>query len=608
LRDRLISAKRTLVDGVPTFYVDGEMPFVATLAFRVGRADEQLARSGLTHLVEHLAMPIEDAHGLDANATVQPSSTLFYALGPGETVHEFLEGVATSLASLPLERLETERRILETEASGGGPGPIGTALSLRFGARGYGLPGFAEYGLQRAGPDDVVSWASRWFTRENAVLWLTRKPPRGLRLPLPSGRRVPAPDLLPIEYLRFPCVYDRGSDSVTLGAVAPRSTALVVACTIAHRRLRRRLRYESGLSYSVEASYEPLTAADAHIAFVADLLEAHAETVRDVLVETLRELATNGPTPDELERELEQTRREMVDPYGAATIASFDALNELFGAPMVESAQLLREHAAITPAAAADALAGALRTALLVTPWEGDAVVPGFEPYPLRSPSSIEGRRYRSGRLRRKADPVLVAGADGIALVTDDARPAVRFDECEAALRWSDGSRGLFSTDGFLVHLEPSEWRHGAEVVRLVDERVPPEVWVSMDAEREERVASVERASAEGRLKRGWMTNTELELLPNVVRPNEEVVLATSAARGMKAGVLAVTTRRMLFVYLDEVVMDVPRGDVEGVESEAAGFFTDSKLHVRVGGERVTFTGIGEDVLERTAEVLRGSV
>ena len=362
MRTRLISPRRTVLDGVPTYYAAIDGPFTATLAFRVGRADETLLRSGLTHLIEHLAMPIEDAHALEANATVEPSLTVFYATGPRETVLEFIEGVAESLGSLPLDRVETELRILKTEAWGRDRGPLGLAFQLRFGTRGYGQLGHDEYGLNTVGRDDVLAWSGEWFTRENAVLWMSGKPPRTMRLALPSGARRPPPEPAPIPYLPFPCVYeDRSADYVALICLAERSTELTVATGIGHRRLRRQLRYESGLSYSVDFLYEPLTAATAHISFVADLLEAHAETARDLLVETLTELAREGPTREELDRETEETRRVLADPYSALGMTSFAALNELFGRPQVSPHELLRRHESTTPESAAAALCARTR-------------------------------------------------------------------------------------------------------------------------------------------------------------------------------------------------------------------------------------------------------
>ena len=47
---------RTTVDGVPVFSAPDPARLAGALMFRVGRADEPLARGGLTHMVEHLAL------------------------------------------------------------------------------------------------------------------------------------------------------------------------------------------------------------------------------------------------------------------------------------------------------------------------------------------------------------------------------------------------------------------------------------------------------------------------------------------------------------------------------------------------------------------------
>ena len=48
--------ERSSVDGVPVFWTESGDEMLAGLVFRVGRADESLARGGITHLVEHLAL------------------------------------------------------------------------------------------------------------------------------------------------------------------------------------------------------------------------------------------------------------------------------------------------------------------------------------------------------------------------------------------------------------------------------------------------------------------------------------------------------------------------------------------------------------------------
>jgi hypothetical protein len=47
------------IDGIPVFTAPllPGLPFVAGMVFRVGRCDETLRTSGITHLVEHLALP-----------------------------------------------------------------------------------------------------------------------------------------------------------------------------------------------------------------------------------------------------------------------------------------------------------------------------------------------------------------------------------------------------------------------------------------------------------------------------------------------------------------------------------------------------------------------
>jgi hypothetical protein len=44
------------VDGVPVFWTKSGDEMRAGLMFRAGRADESLARGGITHMIEHLAL------------------------------------------------------------------------------------------------------------------------------------------------------------------------------------------------------------------------------------------------------------------------------------------------------------------------------------------------------------------------------------------------------------------------------------------------------------------------------------------------------------------------------------------------------------------------
>jgi hypothetical protein len=141
-----VSVGQTEIDGVPTFHaeVPGGPPMQAALMFRVGRADEALPRFGLTHLVEHLAMFAVGRVPFEANAFVDDTRAVFYALGQAGEVTGFLRSVCAGLESLPLDRLEAEKRVLETESSGNASSPETRLLSLRCGPRGYGLAHYRE--------------------------------------------------------------------------------------------------------------------------------------------------------------------------------------------------------------------------------------------------------------------------------------------------------------------------------------------------------------------------------------------------------------------------------------------------------------------------------
>jgi hypothetical protein len=138
-----VEFERSRVDGVPVFWTESGDEMLAGLVFRVGRADESLARGGITHLVEHLAL---------------------YPLG------------------------------VDGEAGGRRPGMTGPLFIERYGADTYGLPSYPEYGINAVQAPGLKAWADRYFTRGNAALWVAGgPPPGGLVLDLPDGPAVPAP-------------------------------------------------------------------------------------------------------------------------------------------------------------------------------------------------------------------------------------------------------------------------------------------------------------------------------------------------------------------------------------------------------------------------------
>jgi zinc protease len=593
--------------GFSVYWGEAPGPFTARLIFRVGRADERLPTAGITHLVEHLALPAGPARRVEFNGMVDGTETMFAFAGPREGVLDLLGRTVSLLGSLPLERLEIERRILETEAASTGRGLVGHAAFLRFGAQGHGLTGIPQYGLRWLGADQIQAWSTERFTRGNVAVCLTGPPPNAFDLDLPAGARLPPPAAEPIDYLRFPCAIDGGPPGVVaVSLLVRRSAEFSCALAIADRRLEARLRYEQGLSYEVSSWYEPLTLDFAQVLIKADTLEDQADRVRAELLAVLDDLAETGPSAGDLADEVDDVRSRIGDPAQIETGSVHAARRALLGAPFESAAKRLRATEAVTPEASAVALREALSTLLLIVP-EGVSTG-GLTPYPMTSPILVEGRRHRIRGLRQrrlKRRVSLIAGTDGLMLEeVDGARETVVFGDCVALLRWVDGTRGLWSRDGFYVEVSPDLWREGEKIVCELDERLPAELVVPMDRELEERIEEVERAVGDS-VSRNWLTSVELDALPLWLQRDERVVAVSRADRGMQAGLLAVTDRRVLFLYFDEVELELPRAAVTGVREQPETWRDDRKLVIESGGAEHVF-GLPVERLSAFVRTLEG--
>jgi hypothetical protein len=604
-----VDVHRTELGGIPMFWSDAPGRFMGLVVFRAGRSDETLPWSGVCHLVEHLALPTEYPRSLEFNGTVDTLTTAFWALGPRERVLEFLAQLVSSLGALPLERIETERRILLTEASRSDMHPIDGSLNLRFGAQGPGLRGLDELGLHRLSPDDVMRWSAERYTRGNAAAFLTGEPPDDTAWKLPPGDRITPPEPQPIPYLELPAVHVGGTTGMVVVAfVAERSTDLRVVIAIAERRARRRLRYALGVTYEVSWSYDPLTGDLVHLTIWADSLPANANDVARELVAVLDDLAETGPTEEELEEEVEQGREWHADPENVSSNLAYWAVEELLGHEFQTDEELIAELAAVTPASAARALSAGLETALLVLPAETRPPDARFTPYPVFSPERVSGKAHalRGLNVSRAARKTrLVLGDDGVSLLLgDEDAITVRFDECVALERWSTGDRALWSTDGFRLEIVTEAWRGGDAVIRAVDERVPPELVIPMDREVEERIAEVD-ALADEKVKRSWMTADELKALPSLLAPGERVVSLAQASKGWRNGVLVLTERRLLFLFLEDLVEATDVAAIESVDTTPPSWLVGATLSLTTADGELEYSDLKEERASELADELR---
>lgn len=473
------------IDGIPALIGPATGPMQAGLAFRVGLADEPLARRGITHLIEHLAL-----HGIGAadyhyNGATEMEFTYFHMQGSEADIVAFLNGVCAALNDLPMDRLPVEKEILRTEASGRSTGPAELLALWRHGARDFGSAGFPEWGRTGITADDLRAWTARYFTRGNAALWIAGPGvPDGLRLDLPEGERQPVPaasSALPER----PAFFSGPDGVVAWDAVVPREPAAVVFAAVLDRALFRVLRQENGLSYSVRAGYLPRPDGTTLVTAVADALPEKQGAVLGTFVDVLAGLRLGLIDDDQVRTAITRQSELLARAEESGARLPGQVFRLLTGYPVQEAEEALDELGAVTRDEVVAIAATAAAEGLLMAPGGLGADWAGFTAAPVRSVSVVEGTRYPS---LEDPDTTLIIGVDGVSVVGPGQAVTVHFDRCAAMLAWPDGARRLIGHDAMVVHFEPTLYPDGHGLVPVFDKRVSPESSAPMPARPPEAV------------------------------------------------------------------------------------------------------------------------
>jgi zinc protease len=466
------------VDGVPVFWTESGDEMLAGLIFRVGRADESLARGGITHMIEHLALyPLGVEAGRHYNGQVDAVTTTFLRRGRPEEIAEFCRAVCANLRELPTERLESEKQVLRTEA---GSRPLGTNDLLfmkRYGADTYGLSSYPEYGIDAVQAPDLKAWADRYFTRGNAALWVAGgRLPSGLALDLPDGLAVPAPQPASKPPVT-PAYANAPVRGVAWSALVGRSLAAQTYAAILDRRLRRELRHKQALAYSPSVAYALRDQRTAHVLGVADgLPEVHSLLV-SAFIREIERLEEKDVSEDELRSAIDSLHPNEDTSSEAIQWVTSAARNAIMGRPARSVAAWKEDLAAVSVAQVRQVGREALASSLFVLPQRS---LPHREFTWLsgRSAAAVTGREIRSAD--RPLDGArLVVGADGVSMVRGQAITTVRAAECAALLRWPDGARQFIGRDGAVIRVEPTLWRLKNQA-RQLDVMVPADRLVTM--------------------------------------------------------------------------------------------------------------------------------
>ncbi|GIE79189.1 hypothetical protein Aph02nite_51390 [Actinoplanes philippinensis] len=457
--------RRLEVDGIPAVLAPVTGPAHAGLVFRVGTADEPLARRGITRLVEHL---VTDGLGATGRTswTTGPEHTWFHVQGsPAETT-EFLTGVCAALRNPPLDRLATVRDLVRGAQPERDPLPM-----WRHGARGFGVVSYPEWALPGLTEEHLREWIARWFTRDNAALWLAGdEVPEGLRLDLPAGARQSPPPAA-TTLAATPAWFAGG---VGWDTVITRGPGAAVFANVLERRVHRELR---DLTEHSRTEYVPRSDGTARILTVADPLPGRAEAALGGLVDVLAAVRAGQIDPDEVAAVVKLTCEGLRDSESRGARLPGQAFNLLAGREVQTLEEALAEVRAVTAAEVARVASEAYAAGLLMVPSGSTAEWAGYTAAPAMSEAVPPGRVHRGRRDRALR---LISGDEGVGVTGHGVVAAVRWDSCAALLAWPDGGRRLIGEDAVTVRVEPTLYRGADRVVREIDARIPQRLRIEM--------------------------------------------------------------------------------------------------------------------------------
>jgi hypothetical protein len=455
---------------------------MAGLVFRVGVVDEHLPVRGFTHMVEHLALSSFRDTSYYCNGAVGLDRTTFVVRGDVDEVVGHIRALTSNLSSLPVGRLEVERKILSAESSTRNPGAVGDLLEARFGPNGPGLLEYAELGLPAATTAAIQEWARRFFTRGNLAVWLTGPPVPQIDLNLPEGERNPLPSAEPLE-LPLPGWAGLRRGGTAMGMLTPRSTVSVILADLLRRKAMAKLRYDLGIVYDVASSYLQLDNQSAHLALVAETEAGNYEAAAVGLHDIAQNLAAGRFDQQEIVEYQNRWRRTFEDPAWTAGWVDALAHGELIGKDPPSPVELDAEISAVSTADVGRAMHAAMRTAILVGPPNSVPAVDGYQPLPRWSTTRAQGKRYKHRYRRRwRTAPEVQLDGEAITLAINKAQAVtVRFADCVASCHYANGTRILLGPEGRFLPIDPFEWEAARELVSVIDQRVPSERWIAID-------------------------------------------------------------------------------------------------------------------------------
>ena len=476
------------IDGVRTMWTKASRPFTAALMFRVGSFDESLRTRGITHLTEHLALaPLKDTE-LQYNGAVEGFKTVVFAQGHPDRVGEFMTAACRNLSDLPTDRLDVESAILQREADMNPGFSYATQIcAAYFGSHGPGLMHYPEYALSWLGAKMLRDWAERFFTRSNAVLALTGRPPSDWVLPLPDGdsqpyelpeRAVAAPE--------SPVLLDTQTNGVSWGALVdvPRRAiepAVMTSVSILSKRLHDRLRHDLGRVYTVSDLYFRLDGNHVYTHLGLDSDTEHSREVATEFHRVLEQYVDGGPTTEELERQARTFEDQFAD-YPDMALRSYlmaDAEAALCGWEQTASpSEVIDALRNLDPDGVRSRFAEAYRQSFMVADLPEDTLdTPDSIATEFPLAGTVFVRKYRA---RSETPPTIRIGRAGISIPIVEGWLALAAAEIEI-IQFHDSILQLRARRGWReiwIDIDTARYRRGDEMKHLLHQEIPEAVFI----------------------------------------------------------------------------------------------------------------------------------
>jgi hypothetical protein len=308
------------------------------------------------------------------------------------------------------------------------------------------------------------------------------------------------------------------------------------------------------------------------------------------LLGILEELATDGPTEAELEERRRRAQRPDPDERGTRLGRLAHAADQslLGGEEALDAEAAKARSLAVTREEARDALAAALETVLVVVP-EGCAR-PREDLADLRrdpGPEPIEAPRAKP-RLWQRGDDLQVGDAGLQWTDPDGERVTIPAAEVAFVVRNRDGDHHVTGVYEAFATINPARLKDPEPVMAALERLAEGRLVIDDDPS-----TPMVDTLAEEQLKRRWVVEGELDLLPEVLGAGEQPRLMAEASRGMRAGLLVATDRRLLFIFQGmrkEEFVEIGLADVREVDSTSRPW--GARLRVSAGGARYDFTDI----------------